>query len=202
MCAVRFGAMNYLSIDTEATGLKAHDLLTQIAFVPVDFKQKRVCMELGVEILVKCPSYEELEPRLDEWNRSHNKGLIQKAHEEGITQEELKARVQSYLESAPVRALFEEKKPVMLGKSMCALDIPIMKRYLGWDFMEKYFHHHTADVTCVARFLVDAGKLPPGCESTSKIIKHFQIREDANHTALSDAVDMGNIYLKLIELMK
>jgi len=192
---------HYLSIDTEATGLKEHDLLIQIAFVPVDLTQMKVVETLGKEYLVHCPPYEELEPRLDEWNREHNSGLIRRAHAEGISPEKLRTEVSEYLQTPAVRAIFGDKRPVMLGKSMSALDIPIMRRYLGWEFYDKHFHHHTADVTCVARYLVDAGKLPPGCESTSKIIKYFQIRDDANHTALSDAVDMGNVYLKMLAML-
>ncbi|MBM4317835.1 MAG: hypothetical protein FJ116_10195 [Deltaproteobacteria bacterium] len=68
--------------------------------------------------------------------------------------------------------------------------------------MDKYFHHHTLDVTCVGRFLVDAGVLPPGHGSTTQLLKFFNIRSMSNHTALSDALDMAQIYLKLVKLME
>ena len=78
-------------------------------------------------------------------------------------------------------------------------DVPLLKRTLGWDLMNQLFHHHSLDVTSVARYMVDAGILPEGCQRPSNLIPHFKIREDARHTALSDAVDMGNVYLKMLE---
>ncbi|NDD05662.1 MAG: hypothetical protein EB078_12210, partial [Proteobacteria bacterium] len=69
------------------------------------------------------------------------------------------------------------------------------------DFMEKNFHHHTLDLTCVARFLIDVGILPKGFHSTSKLLQHFKIRHQAEHTALSDAVDMAHVYFRLTELL-
>jgi len=188
----------YLSIDTEATGLKEGHYMIQLALVPVDISQKRVFRELGKEWLVKCPSFDELLPRLDEWNISHNRDLIITANREGLSEAELRKTVHDYLTSDAVKTVFGGNRPVLLGKSLSALDIPMLKRYLGWDNYEKYFHHHTLDVTCVARFLVDTGVLPPGCESSSKIIKYFKIRDQVNHTALSDAIDMGEIYIKMM----
>ena len=191
----------YLSIDTEASGLKEGNYMIQLAFVPVDAARRRVYHELGKEMLVKCPSFEELEPKLDAWNLEHNKDLIIKAHRDGVTGEMLKQIVRDYLASPEVTSIFNGKRPVILGKSLSALDIPMLKRYLGWDMYEKSFHHHTLDVTCVARAYVDAGVLPPGCESSSKLISHFGIRDNVNHTALSDAVDMAEIYLRLLDLV-
>ena len=191
----------YLSIDTEATGLREPNYLIQLAMVPVDAKTKKVHTELGRETLIKCPSFEELAPTLDAWNLEHNKELIIRAHKDGIAPEAVAPWVKAYFEMPEVKALFGGNRPVLLGKSLSALDIPILKRYLGWQFYEQHFHHHTLDVTCVARFLVDAGLMPSGCESSSKLIKHFGIREDVRHTALSDALDMGEVYVKMLERM-
>lgn len=192
----------YLSIDTEATGLKEGHYMIQLAMVPVDTSKKRVFHDLGRELLVKCPSFEEMEPRLDAWNLEHNKDLIIQANRSGISEGELKRIVGEYLSSSEITGIFGTNRPILLGKSLSALDIPMLKRYLGWDFYEKHFHHHTLDVTCVARYLVDIGVLPPGCESSSKLIKHFNIRDNVKHTALSDAVDMGEIYLRLLDLQR
>lgn len=193
---------NYLSLDTEATGLTKECVLIQLAFVPVDNRNRRVATELGREWLVHCKSYEELEPTLNPWVRENNKTLIQKAHGQGLPIDKLKEEVVAYLTSAPIKALFGNSRPVILGKSLSALDIPLLQRTFGEEFYQKYFHHHTVDVTCVARFLVDSGILPPGCESTSAIVKHYGIRAEASHTALNDASDMAQIYLKMIEQMK
>jgi len=192
----------YLSIDTEATGLHEGALLIQFALVPVDAAREKVLVYLGRELLVHCPTFEELQPTLNPWVLEYNKELIVHANRSGITREKLKENVLAYLNSPEIKELFGDEKPVLLGKSLSALDIPILTRYLGREFMENNFHHHTLDLTSVAHFLVDAGKLPEGCQSTTELIQHFKIREEAKHTALSDAIDMANIYLHLMQMMK
>lgn len=192
----------YLSIDTEATGLEEDTHLIQLAFVPVDPERGVIADELGWETLVKCPSFEELLPRLNPWVIEHNEGLIRKAHAGGIEPAKLKEAVQAYMERDEVKKFFGGDRPPFLGKSLSALDIPLMQRYLGRAFIDKFFHHHTLDVTCVARSMVDAGLLPKGCESTTKLLTFFQIREISNHTALSDAHDMAVVYLKLLEHLR
>ena len=74
----------YLSLDTEATGLEADCYLIQIALVPVDTTARRVEMHLAQETLVKCPSFEELKPRLNPWVLEHNESLIRDAHAQGV----------------------------------------------------------------------------------------------------------------------
>lgn len=191
----------YLSIDTEATGLEEHCLLIQVAVVPVDGNQKIVAESLGKEVLIQCPSFEELKPNLSQWVIQHNEGLIRKAHAEGISPAAFRTWMEDYLTSEPIKTFFGGERPLLLGKSLSALDIPLLTKNLGKAFMDKYFHHHTLDITCVGRFLVDAGVLPPGHGSTTQLLKFFNIRSESNHTALSDSLDMGNIYLKLIQFM-
>lgn len=192
----------YLSLDTEATGLEEHCLLIQVAVVPVDGSKKVVAETLGKEVLIQCPSFEDLKPNLSEWVIRHNEGLIRKAHTEGISTLAFKKWMEDYLTSEPIKTFFGEERPLLLGKSLSALDIPLLTKNLGKSFMDKYFHHHTLDVTCVGRFLVDAGVLPPGHGSTTQLLKFFNIRSMSNHTALSDALDMAQIYLKLVKLME
>ena len=190
----------YLSIDTEATGLEEDCLLIQVAFVPVDGTARKVATHFGKEIFVHCPSFEELKPKLSPWVIEHNETLIRTAHKDGFTREAFKKWAFDYMNSPAIKEFFEGERPPILGKSLSALDIPLLTRNLGKPFMEAHFHHHTLDITCVARFLVDSGKLPKGCQSTSKLLQHFQLRNESNHTALSDAVDMGEVYLKLLDL--
>ena len=192
----------YLSIDTEATGLEENCQMIQLAFVPVDSQSRTVAEELGTEILIWCPSFEELKPTLNEWVLQHNEDLIRRANAQGVKPSELSQIVSKYMERPEIKKFFNGDRPPLLGKSMSALDIPLLHRYFGRTFMEKYFHHHTLDVTCLARGFVDAGLLPPGTQGTSKLMKHFGIRDDATHTALNDAVDMGKIYFKLLDLVK
>lgn len=192
----------YLSIDTEATGLEEGAYLIQLAFVPIDSAARVVRSDLSVETLIQCPSFEALKPKLNPWVIEHNEGLIRNAHEKGIPLSELKNFVARYMESEPIRQFFKNERPAFFGKSLSALDIPLLTRDLGKPFMEKYFHHHTLDITCVSRALVDAGVLPPGCESTTQLIRHFGLRNDARHTALSDALDMATIYFKQLDLLQ
>lgn len=192
----------YLSIDTEATGLTEECVLIQLAFVPVDTTASRVRTDLGKEWLVQCASFEQLKPGLNPWVIENNESLIRKAHAEGVAIPQLTAEVHAYLMSPEIKSFFADARPVFLGKSLSALDIPLLTRTFGGDFMREHFHHHTQDVTCVARSFVDAGLIPPGTESSSKIMKHFGIREQPAHTALADATDMGEIYLKLLEKLR
>jgi oligoribonuclease (3'-5' exoribonuclease) len=191
----------YLSIDTEATGLEEHCLLIQVAVVPVDGTKNIIAEELGKEVLIQCPSFEELKPTLSEWVIQHNEGLIRKAHAEGIPPEAFKNWMGDYLNSDKVKAFFGGERPLLLGKSLSALDIPLLTKNLSKALMDKYFHHHTLDITCVGRFLVDAGILPPGHGSTTQLLKFFNLRAESKHTALSDAMDMAQIYLKLVKYL-
>lgn len=192
----------YLSLDTEATGLEVDCYLIQVALVPIDGDTKTVLSEWGKEVLIQCPSFEELKPKLNPWVLEHNEELIRNAHSKGISPIEFKKWVENYLNAPEIKSFFKEERPTLLGKSMSALDIPVLTRYLGKDFMEKYFHHHTLDLTCVARFLVDVGRLPKGHHSTTKLLQYFKIRQNAEHTALSDATDMAHVYFHLMDLLK
>lgn len=192
----------YLSIDTEATGLEEGTHLIQLAFVPVDSDATGVDKSLGIETLVQCPSFEALKPTLNEWVLEHNTELIKQAHAEGVTHEKLRVLVKDYLDSKPIKDFFGKDRPVLLGKSLSALDIPLLTKHLGREFMMERFHHHTLDITCAARGLADSGLLPPGCYTTTKLMNYFKIREQAEHTALCDAIDMGEIYIRLVGMMK
>ncbi len=193
----------YLSLDTEATGLTEECVLIQIAVVPVDTKKNLVYRELGKEWLVHCETFEKLKPTLNDWVIEHNEGLIRKANKEGLQPDKVRSELKAYLQSAPIRALFAPRhRPILLGKSLSALDLPLMTRTFGAEFMRECFHHHTVDVTCFARSLVDAGMFPEGTESTSKLLGYLGIRDDAKHTALSDAEDMADAYLKMLEKLK
>jgi DNA polymerase-3 subunit epsilon len=192
----------YLSLDTEATGLEVDCYLIQVALVPIDGTSKTVLSDWGKEVLIQCPSFEELKPKLNSWVLEHNEDLIRNAHQNGISPSDFKKWVEDYLNHPEIKKFFHDERPTLLGKSMSALDIPVLTRYLGKDFMEKYFHHQTLDLSCVARFLVDVGKLPKGHHSTTKLLQYFKIRQNAEHTALSDATDMAQVYFHLMELLK
>lgn len=192
----------YLSIDTETTGLHLDCHLIEVAFLPVDSEAKEVDKSLGRETFVQCPSFEELMPTLNPWVVKHNETLIRNAHSKGITPEAFKTWVRDFFEDPKIKEFFKGERPALLGKSMSALDIPILTRYLGKDQYDKYFHHHTVDITSVAKALVDSGVLPKGAEGTTKLVQFFQMKSSARHTAMSDAVDMAEIYLKITQYLK
>ncbi len=192
----------YLSLDTEATGLEEKCVMIQLAVVPVDVSTSEVRIEMGKEWLIQCPSFEELKPTLNEWVLKHQEGLIRKAHAEGMTMEACKAELTEYLKSKPIQEFFGKERPVLMGKSMSALDIPLLTRSFGWDYMQKAFHHHIVDVTCLGKSFEDAGLLPPKTANTTRLMQHFKLKEAAEHTALCDAVDMGRIYCKMIDMIR
>lgn len=192
----------YLSLDTEATGLEERCVMIQLAVVPVDVTTSEVRIEMGKEWLIKCPSFEELKPTLNEWVLKHQEGLIRRAHADGMTMEACKAELTEYLKSKAIKEFFGNERPVLMGKSMSALDIPLLTRSFGWDYMQKAFHHHIVDVTCLGKSFEDAGLLPPKTANTTRLMQHFKLKEAAEHTALSDAVDMGRIYCKMIDMIR
>ena len=193
--------MKYLSIDLEATGLEEDDSIIEFACVPF-------CTEAGLDeslafhTLIRCPSYEELLPRLSPWVRSQNKQLIEQAHLKGIPKEDFRRLFTEYLESKKIGDYFnrDKKKPIVLfGKSMNAIDLPFLSRDLGWNYMRSYFHYQVVDISCIARAMVDARRLPPECVSGSNLMKHFQMGK-VPHTALEDSINAAKLYLHMLNL--
>ena len=68
--------MKYLSFDIEATGLDEHDLIIEFACIPFNTVDKSLNDKLSFYHYLKCPSFEELEPKLNPWVVKHNKELI------------------------------------------------------------------------------------------------------------------------------
>lgn len=193
--------MKYLSIDLEATGLEENAYIIEFAMVPFDAKTKEIRMDLAKQFFVKCPSFEELKPNLNSWVIDHNKELIEKAHKTGVDHAEFKTIMETYLESSEVKEFFGDEKVVLFGKSMSAIDLPFLNRDLGWEWMNKYFHHRNHDLSSFTLGLIDADLLPLGLDSGSKLMKHLGMGE-VLHTALEDAVNTAKMYLKVLELIK
>lgn len=199
--------MKYLSIDIEATGLNEDCLIIEFGMVPFDTEKMTVEETLSLGFYVKCPSFEELRPKLDTWVIDHNKELINKAHETGVTLTEFKNKLESYLQSSAVRSYFNldktsnkgrPEKIVLFGKSMNAIDLPFLSRDLGWNFMRQQFHHRVLDLSSVTLGLIDIGILGKGMDSGSELMKLLGMGEVA-HTALEDARNTAIMYLKLLE---
>lgn len=190
--------MKYLSFDIEATGLEEHDLIIEFAMVPFCSATKSINESLKKHFYIKCPAFEELKPKLNEWVIQNNKTLIEKAHTQGISLTLFKDELIKYLSSKEVIDYFNNKKITLFGKSMSAIDLPFLNRDLGYDFMRQYFNHRQLDLSCVAYALIDMKVIPSECESGSKLMNYLEMGEVA-HTALEDAINTAKMYFKLMD---
>ena len=189
--------MRYLSIDIEATGLNENDLIIEFGMVPFCADRAEVAEDLSWHTFIRCPSFEELRPKLDTWVIEHNRELIQKAHREGIGLGQLKLELEKYLASKPVKDYFGDEKITLFGKSLSAIDLPFLNRDLGFDWMRNYFQHRQLDLSGVVHYLVDKKILPPECIRGSELSKHLGFGEVA-HTALEDARNTALMYLEIL----
>ncbi|MGB0454781.1 MAG: exonuclease domain-containing protein [Bacteriovoracaceae bacterium] len=191
--------MRYLSIDLEATGLAEHDRIIEFAAVPFDTETGVISNDLGFHHFIKCPSFEELRPSLDQWVIDHNESLITKAHEEGLEISDFKNEFESYLNSQEIKDYFGEKSIILFGKSMNAIDLPFLNRDLGWSFIRKYFHHQQLDLSSVVYSMINMKLIPEKCSSGSFLMEFTGLGE-VKHTALEDAINTAEIYFKLLKI--
>jgi DNA polymerase-3 subunit epsilon len=189
--------MRYLSFDIEATGLEEDAYIIEFGMVPFDTNTKVIEKPLSKHFYVKCPSYISLEPNLNIWVKEHNKELIEKAHESGITIASFKTELETYLNSAELKTYFGSEDIMLFGKSISAIDLPFLNRDLGWEWMNKHFHHRNLDLSCFTLGLIDLGLLPKGLDSGSKLMEYLGMGE-VNHTALEDAYYTAEMYLKIL----
>lgn len=191
--------MRYLSIDLEATGLEEHDLIIEFGMVPFDAQTKTIEHDLGMQFFVHCPSFQKLKPQLNPWVIEHNKTLIETAHSEGISLKEFQNTLLDYICSAPIQEYFSHKKIVLFGKSMNSIDLPFLKRDLGWEFMNTFFHHRINDLSSNSLGLIDLGLLKEGSDSGEVMMRNLNMGE-VEHTALEDAINTAKMYLKIIKM--
>ena len=189
--------MKYLSFDIEATGLDEDCLIIEYAMVPFDSETRKISHEHSYHSYIKCPSFKELKPKLNSWVVEHNQQLIEKAHTDGIPISQFKEQMISYLKSSVIKEYFSNERIVLFGKSMNSIDLPFLKRDLGWDFMNKYFHHRVLDLSCLAIGLIDMNLLEKGMDSGEKMMKAFGMGE-VEHTALADAVNTAKMYFEIL----
>ncbi len=196
--------MRYLSIDIEATGLNENDYMIEFGMIPFCTETKKVEDSLSRNFYIKCPSFEDLKPRLDKWVIDHNEKLIHKAHVTGLHMDSFKDQLETYLISNEVKNYFKNErneKIILFGKSMSAIDLPFLTRDLSWEFMRKNFHHRNLDLSSTANTLIDLKFLPAECSSGSKLMSFLNMGE-VKHTALEDAKNTAIMYLKLLELFQ
>jgi len=196
--------MRYLSIDIEATGLKENDFMIEFAMIPFCTENFSVEDHLAKTFYIKCPSFEELKPNLDPWVITHNESLIKKAHQQGISMDQFRDEIETYLMSKEVKEYFrndKKEKIILFGKSMSAIDLPFLNRDLGWEFMRKHFHHRNLDLSSTANTLIDLHFLPEECSSGSQLMKHLGMG-DVKHTALQDARNTALMYLKILKMFQ
>ena len=192
--------MRYLSIDIEATGLKENCQIIELSFVPFDTSTRIIEEKNIFHTFVQCPPFEELEKTLDSWVINNMKPVLIKANQEGITHEQLRTNVHQYLTSEFIKNYFGTEKIVLFGKSLSALDLPFLKRDLGWDYYSKMFHHRTLDLSCFTYGLGDSGLIPTELVSGEKLMKFFNLGLVA-HTAYEDARNTILLYFHLMDLL-
>lgn len=199
--------MRYLSFDLEATGLNENDLIIEFGMTPF-CTEEGLNTKLSKHFFIQCPSFEELKPKLDKWVIDHNKELIDKAHQEGISLIQFKEELENYLTSSEVQDYFKVPdqqsdlaRIILFGKSMNAIDLPFLNRDLGWDFMRKFFHHQVLDLSSVVYSMIDLNMIPQKCSSGSGLMAWLGMG-DVCHTALEDADNTALMYLKLLEKFK
>lgn len=193
--------MRYLSFDIEATGLEENAHIIEFAMIPFDTETRSMEDSLSKQFYIQCPSFEELEPNLNPWVKENNKELIIKAHKEGIPMAKFKEELEAYLNSKEVKDYFGNKKVVLFGKSISAIDLPFLNRDLGWEWMNKHFHHRNLDLSCFTMGLIDMGKLESGMDSGAKLMDYLGLG-DVAHTALEDAVNTAKMYFMLLDKLK
>jgi DNA polymerase III epsilon subunit-like protein len=194
--------MRYLSFDLEATGLEDHDYIIEFAMVPFDTKQRTIATDLAQQFYIKCPSFKELKPNLNPWVIENNEDLIKKASHVGVTIDQFRQYFTEYLKSPALVNYFKDEqssKITLFGKSLNALDFPLLNRDLSRSWMREHFNHQTLDLSSVAIFLADCGKLPIEICKGSGLMKHFHMGEVA-HNAMDDAVNTAKIYFKLLDI--
>lgn len=193
--------MRYLSFDLEATGLEQDALIIEFAMVPFDSDTGVIEYELERQYYIQCPSFEELKPKLSSWVIEHNEQLIKTAHSKGLPMEKFRNELENYFEDKQIKDYFGGDKIKLFGKSISAIDLPFLNRDLGWDWMNKYFHHRNLDLSSFCMGLIDMGLLGPGMDSGNKLMQYFDMG-DVSHTALEDAINTAKIYLKLLKKFK
>ena len=87
---------------------------------------------------------------------------------------------------------------MLFGKTLNSIDLPFLKRDLGYDFMNKYFDYHVLDLTSITHCFTDMGILPNECTKSSKLMKYLELGK-VKHTSLMDAQNTALMYLKLLE---
>lgn len=198
--------INILSLDTETLGLEdPNNSINQIiefgivpAIITIDESITLETFE-PYHTFIKCPCFDDIKDDLSEWVRDNNKELINDAYTKGISDDEFKNSLSSFLKYT--KKLFNSDTIIYLGKSMQSLDSPIMTKHLGWEFMDKWsFNRKKIDVQDVARFLVHQGKLPLDSVSSKSLVSYFNIKNDVNHTVIDDSIDMLKIYVELLKL--
>jgi oligoribonuclease (3'-5' exoribonuclease) len=192
--------MKYLSFDFEATGLEKDALIIEFAMVPFCTETRSIEDSLAKQFYVKCPSFEELKPNLNEWVAKNNEEIITKAHAQGVSLSEFKNILEEYLASKEVKDYFNNDKVVLFGKSISAIDLPFMNIDLGWEWMNDHFHHRNLDLSCFTMGLIDMGVLEKGMDSGAKLMEKFGMG-DVSHTALEDSVNTAKMYFKLLDML-
>lgn len=172
--------LTFLSVDIESTGLQENDEC---------FEFSAILIQDGVT-LKTFHQYIKVQTVPSPWVEKHLKKTFLLSQEKGVAQEDF---IQNFL-----AFLQNHKNLILLGKSLNALDIPFLKKVLGYETFYKYFSHRTLDLTSIAIFSVLLKKIPDECLSGAHLNKFFNLGKIA-HTALEDSENNINVLNKFLE---
>lgn len=195
-----------LSIDLETTGLTDDSIILEFAAVPVEIKED-CSYELSEDVFhfyFKSPTMPMLVKHygVDKFIQDNHAELVEKCNKEGKCSLEFLREFGKYMERVK-DTFFNGEKPVLLGKSLSALDLPLLTRDFGRDeFIRKHFAHRNIEVSSLALALSNAGVLSKAETGSTGLAKRFLSKKDVDHTALGDAKDMPEIYSNLLKLIK
>jgi DNA polymerase-3 subunit epsilon len=65
---------------------------------------------------------------------------------------------------------------------------------------DAFFSYRAIDTASIARFLIDAGRVPVQDAKSNSLFEHFDCAPYKPHDALSDAIATGNLYQKMLNV--
>ncbi len=172
--------LTFLSIDIESTGLKEEDEC---------FEFSAILIQNGL-VLNKFHQYLKVQATPSPWVEKNLKKNFLESQKNGLSKEEFVTNFLFFLK--------DHKNLILLGKSLNALDIPFLKKILGYEVFYQYFSHRTLDLTSLAIFSILLKKIPSECLSGAHLNKFFHLGKIA-HTALEDSENNINVLNKFLE---
>ena len=196
------------SFDLESSGLHSEvgqPYLLEFAMIPMNLKTMTLVKDKPFHVYVKCPTVEEMkaEGKISDFvlGNTNLMNVAKKASTEGISVEQAKDNIIQYLKGFQVESSDPDYRPkaVILSKSTGGLDRRLIGEVFNDAWVEELFTHQMIDITSNANFVLHANLGIIGARSPKKLVTQLLGKDEVAHTALQDAIDMGNVYLELVK---